>query len=149
VIWPEVEVSNADSAFHRTLNAVRQVLGAGPSDERGPVEFGGGRYRLRAGLIDWSDVAAFEDAVARGLRIAPSPDAIPPLEGARLLYRADYMDDVPFFGASEYAEGRRSGLRHRLADALAALAASYERTGDRQTAEDRRREGEAVAQLLA
>ena len=148
VIWPDVEVALADTAFHRTVTAARQVLGPGPLGTRPPVEFASGRYRLRPGLVAWSDVDAFEDAVGRGIRLAPSTDAIAALEGARLLYRADYMDACPFFGPSEYAEGRRSALRQRYADALAALADSYDTAGDGHTADDRRREGEAVGELI-
>ena len=149
VIWPDIEVALADTAFHRTVTAARQVLTTGPGGGPAAVEFSGGRYRLRPGLIAWSDVDAFEDAIGRGMRLAPSVNAIAALEGARLLYRADYMDDVPFFGPSEYAEGRRSALRQRLADALAALADSYETAGDRHTADDRRREAESLERLIA
>jgi hypothetical protein len=45
------------------------------------------------------------------------------------LYRADYMDDCPFFGDSSYVEDRRVELRDQYIDALLALGAIYERLG--------------------
>jgi hypothetical protein len=135
LIWPDVELERADLAFHRTLGGLRTTLEPGRRGRNrgGAITFYNDRYRLAPSVVGWSDVRAFDEAMAGSAD--PDPDtAVRHLERARGLYRGDYLDDCPFYGDSAHAEERRSLLRGRYVDLLLALGERYERRGDRPAA---------------
>jgi two-component SAPR family response regulator len=135
LIWPDVDLERADLAFHRTLGGLRTTLEPARrgGNRGGAITFYNDRYRLAPSVVTWSDVQAFDEAMAAG----GNPDAeesLRHLERARALYRGDYLDDCPFYGDSAQAEDRRSLLRGRYVDLLLALGERYERRGDRPAA---------------
>ena len=135
LIWPDVDLERADLAFHRTLGGLRTTLEPGRrgGNRGGAITFYNDRYRLAPSVVAWSDVRAFDEAMAGSTD--PDPDeAVRHLERARALYRGDYLDDCPFYGDSAQAEERRSLLRGRYVDLLLALGERYERRGDRPAA---------------
>ena len=136
LIWPDVDLERADLAFHRTLGGLRTTVEPGRrgGDRGGAITFHNDRYRLDAGLVSWSDVAAFEEAMAAASAAADPDDALHHLERARSLYRGDYLDDCPFYGDSAQVEERRELLRGRCVDLLLALGERYEARGDRPAA---------------
>jgi DNA-binding SARP family transcriptional activator len=150
VIWPDVDLEHADLAFHRTLSGLRTTLEPGrrSTGDRGrgeAISFRNDRYRLNPSVVAWSDVVAFEEAMADA-SAASHPDlALRHLERARSLYRGDYLDDCPFFGDSSPAEERRELLRGRCIDLLLALGERYEARGDRPAAAACFRQARAVA----
>jgi DNA-binding SARP family transcriptional activator len=150
VIWPDVDLEHADLAFHRTLSSLRTTLEPGrrSAGDRGrgeAISFRNDRYRLNPSVVAWSDVIAFEQAMADA-SAASHPDlALRHLERARSLYRGDYLDDCPFFGDSAPAEERRELLRGRCIDLLLALGERYEARGDRPAAAACFRQARAVA----
>jgi DNA-binding SARP family transcriptional activator len=134
VIWPGLELDKSDTAFHRTISALRRTLEPGlkRGNESKLVTYHHERYWLDPAVVAWCDADAFAVAAERGHTLMRQGD----LEAARALlaealdlYRGDYMDDCPFFGDSSYAEGRRTELRDQRLDALLALGAVYERLG--------------------
>jgi hypothetical protein len=146
LIWPDNDLRRADLAFHRTLSGLRTTLEPSrPGGDRGDaITFHNDRYHLDPSLVTWSDVRAFDDAVAASG--GPDPDdALRSLERARVLYRGDYLDDCPFYGDSAQAEGRRTILRARFVDLLLALGERYERRGDRAAAATSFREARVVS----
>jgi DNA-binding SARP family transcriptional activator len=136
LIWPDVDLERADLAFHRTLGGLRSTLEPGRrgGDRGGAIAFHNDRYRLDAGLVAWSDVGAFEDAMAAASASADADVALQQLERARSMYRGDYLDDCPFYGDSAQVEERRELLRGRSIDLLLALGERYEARGDRPAA---------------
>ena len=135
VIWPDLDLDKADTAFHRTISALRRTLEPGLQ----------ARQREQAGDLPPRALLARPGRRWPGAMPMPSPP-LPSagircmrqgdLEAARKvlaealeLYRGDYMDDCPFFGDSSYVEGRRTELRDQQIDALLALGAVYERLG--------------------
>jgi two-component SAPR family response regulator len=147
LIWPDVDLERADLAFHRTLGGLRGTLEPGRrgGDRGGAIAFHNDRYRLDAGLVAWSDVQAFEEAMAAASASADSDLALQQLERARSLYRGDYLDDCPFYGDSAQVEERRELLRGRSVDLLLALGARYEARGDRPAAAACFRQARVVA----
>jgi DNA-binding SARP family transcriptional activator len=134
VIWPELEIKKADTAFHRTLSALRRTLE--PELRRGnesrAVPYHHDRYWLDPSLVAWCDVDAFEQRVAQGLRLRSQGDhqaARAALDEALTLYRGPYMDSSPFFGDSVYVEERRSAVEGLYVEAQLALAALLEHEG--------------------
>jgi DNA-binding SARP family transcriptional activator len=142
VIWPDLEIDRADSAFHRTLAALRRTLEPGlrRGNQSQVILYHHERYWLEPAAVAWSDVDAFQGAAERGMSLASQGQTEPALidlEYAAKLYRGDYLDDCPFFGDSVYVEERRSDLRARGIDVLLALGAAYEaqqRTGEAASA---------------
>jgi DNA-binding SARP family transcriptional activator len=136
MIWPDVDLERADLAFHRTLGGLRSTLEPGRrgGDRGGAIAFHNDRYRLDAGLVAWSDVGAFEEAMTAASASADPDLALQHLERARSLYRGDYLDDCPFYGDSAQVEERRDLLRGRCVDLLLALGERYEARGDRPAA---------------
>jgi len=132
LIWPDVDLERADLAFHRTLGGLRSTLRPGREgrDRAAAITFHNDRYRLESGLIEWSDVVAFEENMAAAGSATDPADALVHLERARSLYRGDYLDDCPFYGDSAIVEDRRDFLRRRFVDLLLALGARYEARGD-------------------
>lgn len=146
LIWPDIDLRRADVAFHRTLGGLRTTL---QPDRRGvargdAITFHNDRYRLSPALVSWSDVGAFEEAMAASSG-ADSDEAVGHLERARALYRGDYLDDCPFYGDSAQAEEARSVLKGRYVDLLLALGEGYERRGDRPAAAASFREARRVS----
>ena len=136
LIWPDIDLDNADIAFHRTLNALRTTLEPGRrSGAKGyAVTFSNDRYRLHPAVVEWSDLAAFDESMASA-GVATGPDeSVRLLERARALYRGEYLDDCPFYGDSAEVEERRGLLRRRCVDVLLALGERYEARGDRPAA---------------
>jgi len=136
LIWPDIDLDNADVAFHRTLNALRTTLE--PGRRRGAkgyaVTFSNDRYHLHPAVVEWSDLDAFDESMASaGAAIGPD-EPIRYLERARALYRGEYLDDCPFYGDSAEVEERRGLLRRRCVDMLLALGERYESRGDRPAA---------------
>ena len=135
LIWPDVDLTRADLAFHRTMVGLRQTLDPGASGRTGrAIRFHNGRYRLGHDVVGWSDVSVFlarlDDA-----RSAPTPAArLACLEEARALYRGEYLDDCPFYGDSVHVDERRTLLNGRWVDLLISLGESYEAAGDRASA---------------
>lgn len=134
VIWPDLDIERADSAFHRTLAGLRRTLE--PGLRRGnlsqAVLYHHERYWLAPELIAWADTTAFLAAAEQGLNILRQQSALqalPTLEQAAQLYRGDYMDDCPFFGDSAHVEARRVDLRTRHIEVLLALGVAYEAAG--------------------
>jgi two-component SAPR family response regulator len=131
VIWPDLPLDKADTAFHRTLAALRRTLE--PGLKRGNLSqtilYHHERYWLEPSLIAWSDSETFQSAAESGLtllRQGKTEQALHALEQAHQLYRGDYMDDCPFYGDSAYVEEQRSDLRLRFIDVQLALGAAYE-----------------------
>jgi predicted ATPase len=123
LLWPDLTIKRGDLAFHRTLGGLRAVLEEGRHD-RNAISYESGRYRLTPELVEWSDIAAFEQLLdgAAGLEGAARAAA---LEEARDLYRGDVFDDCPFYGDSAFAEERRAYLRGRHEDLLVDLGDLY------------------------
>jgi DNA-binding SARP family transcriptional activator len=142
VIWPDLEIDRADSAFHRTLAALRRTLEPGlrRGNQSQVILYHHERYWLEPAAVAWCDVDTFQSAAERGISLASQGQteaALIDLEDAAKLYRGDYLDDCPFFGDSVYVEERRSDLRARGIDVLLALGAAYEaqqRTGEAASA---------------
>jgi hypothetical protein len=129
LIWPDVDIERADLAFHRTLGGLRSTLRAG-RDRAGAITFHNDRYRLDSGLIEWSDVVAFEEQMTAASAAIDPAQSLLNLERARSLYRGDYLDDCPFYGDSAFVEDRRAFLRGRFVDLLLTLGARYEARDD-------------------
>jgi tetratricopeptide (TPR) repeat protein len=90
------------------------------------------RYWLDPAAIGWCDADMFAATAERGhtlMRQGNLEAARATLAEALDLYRGDYMDDCPFFGDSQYVEGRRAELRNQFVDALLVLGTVYERLG--------------------
>ena len=136
VIWPDIALDRADPAFHRTVGGLRRTLDSavGPAGDANVVTYHNDRYRLRPGVVGYSDVAVFEEKSAAASAATDWTEAIAILEEARELYRGEYLDDCPFYGDSLYVEERRSLLRGRYIDVLLALGARYEQRDDPSSA---------------
>ena len=146
VIWPDAELEQGDLNFHRTLGGLRTTLaGDGLAGRHDGVVFANGRYRLGAAVVGWLDAAEFERGLANAGQATDDLSAIRGLEGARSLYRGDFLDDCPLYGDSGFVEERRGLLRGRLVDALVDLGRRYERRGDLSLAAARLREALAVS----
>jgi DNA-binding SARP family transcriptional activator len=134
VIWPDLDLDKADTAFHRTISALRRTLEPGlrRGNESRLVTYHHERYWLDPSAVAWCDADIFAAAAERGhtlMRQGELEAARAALAEALEIYRGDYMDDCPFFGDSSYVEGRRTELRDQQIDALLALGTVYERLG--------------------
>jgi DNA-binding SARP family transcriptional activator len=134
VIWPDLDLEKADTAFHRTISALRRTLEPGlrRGNESRTVAYHHERYWLDPSAVAWCDADVFAAAAERGhtqLRQGQTEAARATFVEALALYRGDYMDDCPFFGDSSYVEERRVELRGQRIDTLLALGAVYERLG--------------------
>lgn len=134
MVWPDLEIARADSAFHRTLAALRRTLE--PGLRRGNlskiITYHHERYWLEPSAIAWSDVEEFinQSELATTLYHNNEHDAaLEALETANKLYRGDYMDDCPFFGDSSYVEDQRTPLRARYIEVQVLLGNLYETKG--------------------
>lgn len=126
-IWPDMALTLADGAFHRTLLGLRGSLRAGGFGDA--IEFRNGRYVLASGLVTWSDTWQLEHTIDASGATTELRARIELLEACRQLNRADYMDDCPFFGTSVFVEGRRSMLRAVRAAVLVELSELYVASG--------------------
>ncbi len=146
VIWPDAELAQGDLNFHRTLGGLRNTLERDkPSGSSGSVLFANGRYHLNPSVVGWLDASEFEQRLLNAAQATDAIAAIRSLESARSLYRGDYLDDCPLYGASGYVLERRSFLRGRLIDALVDLGRRYEARGDQALAAARFREALKVS----
>ncbi|NJN68716.1 MAG: GAF domain-containing protein [Chloroflexaceae bacterium] len=68
VIWPDLEISRADSAFHRTLAALRRTLEPGlkRGNQSRMILYHHDRYWLEPACIAWCDTEEFVAAAERG-----------------------------------------------------------------------------------
>lgn len=131
IIWPDLDMDKADSAFHRTLSALRRTLEPGlrRGNESKLITYHHERYWLDPACVAWCDVDEHARAVERGQTAQRQGDldaARASMEQASALYRGDYMDDCPFFGDSSDVEERREELRQQQVAVLLALGALYE-----------------------
>jgi DNA-binding SARP family transcriptional activator len=134
VIWPDLDLKQADTAFHRTVSALRRTLEPGlqKANQSRALAYHHERYWLDPGLIGWCDADVFAAVAERGhtlLRAGDPEAARTALAEVLALYRGDYMDDCPFFGDSSYVEERRAELRDQRLDTLVALGTAYEQLG--------------------
>lgn len=134
VIWPDLDMEKADTAFHRTLSALRRTLEPGlrRGNESKQIAYHHERYWLDPAGITWCDVDEYARAVERGQTLLRQNDlaaARTSFEQATALYRGDYMDDCPFFGDSADVEQRREDLRRQHVGTLLALGSIYEQIG--------------------
>lgn len=138
LVWPDVDLDRADMAFHRTMLGLRSVVGSGRAARGGdaPISFENDRYRLRQGLVAWSDVGEFESLLDRARSTDDPTERAHLLEAAHALYRADLLDDCPFYGDSADVEVRRELLRERYVDLLVDLGMEYAARGARSAASD-------------
>ena len=136
LLWPDGDLERADLAFHRTLGGLRATLEPGRSAGTGAaaIRYVNDRYRLSPAIVGWSDVDAFLTALEEARAETDPQSQLRHLEGARALYRGDYLDDCPFYGDSVHVEGRRALLRARVVDLLVELGERYEASGDRLSA---------------
>jgi predicted ATPase len=123
LLWPDLPIRRGDLAFHRTLGGLRAVLEEGRQGGN-VISYEGGRYRLAAEVVAWSDVAAFEKLL-NGATGLDARERIAVLEEARDLYPGDLFDDCPFYGDSVFVEERRALLRGRHEDLLVELGDLY------------------------
>ncbi len=145
LIWPDTDVERADLAFHRTLGGLRHTLDPDGSGGKHGIRFYNDRYRLDAGVVEWSDVALFLARLDEARVTTERADVVRLLEEAHALYRGEYLDDCPFYGDSVFVEDRRASLRGRSIDLLIALGEGYEVSGDRASAAAAYREAVAAA----
>jgi adenylate cyclase len=99
LFWAEMDQERARAALRQSLYYLRKSLGDGVVVSRGGEEVGLAVDRV------WCDVAAFDEAVARGAR-----------EEALEIYRGDLLDGFFLAGAPEFErwlEQRRDELRRR------------------------------------
>lgn len=138
LVWPDQSIKRGDLAFHRTLGGLRASLEE--SRQGGNViSYEAGRYRLTPELVDWSDVAEFEELADRASGLTGA-DRTAVLEEARDLYRGDLFDDCPLYGDSVYVEERRASLRSRFVELLVQLGEAHAMSGDRPLATARFRQ---------
>ena len=142
LLWPDIAIKRGDLAFHRTLGGLRAVLEEGHQHGK-VISYEGGRYRLAPELIEWSDVAEFEQRLD-GVAGLGGAERIRALEEARDLYRGDLFDDCPFYGDSVFVEERRAYLRGRHEDLLVELGDLYAALGDGSLAHARYRQALTV-----
>jgi two-component SAPR family response regulator len=145
IIWPDVPLGVADTAFHRTMLGLRGTLRGGGFGEA--VEFRNGRYLLASGLVSWSDTWELERLINHSATTSHDRERVDRLEECRQLNTADYMDDCPFFGTSVYVEPRRTMLRSVRRAVLLELAQLYATSGHQALAAIRRAEARAVSDL--
>lgn len=134
IIWPDLPIDKADTAFHRTLSALRRTLEPGlrRGNESRAITFHHERYWLDPAAVAWCDTDQFTALVERGHTLARQgtlEEAHEHFRQALALYRGDYMDDCPFFGDSIHSEERRGELRELQIGVLVGLAALYEQLG--------------------
>jgi DNA-binding SARP family transcriptional activator len=134
LIWPELPIDKADTAFHRTLSGLRRTLE--PNLRRGnqsrAIPYQRDRYWLEPALIAWADLDEFARLLEEARQLAGQGQdarAIERLQQAAALYRGPYMDDCPFFGDSAYVEERRAALQAEYVECLLTLGGLLERQG--------------------
>jgi two-component SAPR family response regulator len=145
IIWPDVALGVADTAFHRTLLGLRGTLRTGGFGDA--VEFRNGRYVLASGLVSWSDMWELERLVTESATARESVESVRLLEECRTLNTADYMDDCPFFGTSVFVEPRRAMLRAVREAVLNELVDQYTASGHLALAAIRQAEARAVSEM--
>lgn len=142
MIWPDVPIDLADTAFHRTIFGLRGTLRGGGFDDA--IQLVNGRYALASGLVSWSDTWEVERMVDQSSTTRSTRQRTDLLEACRRLNAADYMDECPFFGVSAFAEPRRRMLREVRQAVAVELAAIYDASGHKALAAIRRSEARDV-----
>lgn len=145
VIWPELELRGADTAFHRTVLGLRSVLSGTGYDAA--VNFRNGRYFLSPGVIGWTDTWELERTIEASARTPVPEQRIRLLEQARTINFADYMDDCPYFGSSAFVEPRRRVWRTVRREVLRTLSELYRAADHDALSTLRRAEADAVASV--
>ena len=118
-LWPERDAEHGRHSLSQLVHAIRRELGADS------ITVGVDDLRLNRSCI-WTDVGAFEDAIAQGQ-----------LETAIALYAGPFLDGFFLSDAIEFerwAEEERARLAREYAAALESLAAEAARRGDSQSA---------------
>lgn len=133
LLWPELDADRGRAALSKALHHLRASLGAeaipGHGDEAVELD----RIRVR------SDVDRFEEAMDAGRH----EDALEAYGGEFLA--GFFVSDAP--GFERWVDGEQMRLRHRAAEAAAALADAADRGGDRTAAVGWARRGVALAPL--
>lgn len=133
LLWPELDADRGRAALSKALHHLRTSLGAeaipGHGDEAVELD----RIRVR------SDVDRFEEAMDAGRH----EDALEAYGGEFLA--GFFVSDAP--GFERWVDGEQMRLRHRAAEAAAALADAADRGGDRTAAVGWARRGVALAPL--
>ena len=142
LVWPDMSLTVADTAFHRTLLGLRGALRAGGLGDA--VGHKAGRYVLASGLVSWSDVAEIERLLEQSAQSTDRHVQSTILERCRQLNGADYMDDCPFYGTSFHVEPRRALFRSVRQAVLDQLADLYDSSGHHALAAMRRAEAATV-----
>jgi DNA-binding SARP family transcriptional activator len=135
LFWPESDEKRARGALRQTLYFLRRSLGEGVLTARGDQEIGIDASVLRC------DVAALEDAVARG-----------DLAEALALYRGDFLNgfhvpDLPDF--EWWVEQTRERLRREVVAAAEKLTSEARASGDIRREIEFARVGVALSPLNA
>src|SRR5438045_172697 len=116
LFWPELDQEHARAALRQALHVVRDALGAEAIVTRGDDEVGLDPERI------WSDVVAFDRAIASGQ-----------LGAALELYRGDLLDGFFIPGAGEFErwlEDARGHFRGAASAAASTLVEQCETAGD-------------------
>ena len=116
LFWPELDQEHARAALRQALHVLRAGLGPRAIATRGEDV-----VVLERGAV-WSDVAAFDDAVAARCE-----------QDALDLYRGDFLDAFFITGAPDFerwVESERTRLQGAAADAARALVDRTARSGD-------------------
>jgi len=133
LLWPELDADRGRAALSKALHHLRASLGAeaipGHGDEAVELD----RIRVR------SDVDRFEEAMDAGRH----EDALEAYGGEFLA--GFFVSDAP--GFEWWVDGERMRLRHRAAEAAAALVDAADHGGDRAAAVGWARRGVALAPL--
>ncbi len=133
LLWPELDADRGRAALSKALHHLRASLGAEAIPGHGDEAVGLDRTRVR------SDVDRFEEAMDAGRH----EDALEAYGGEFLA--GFFVSDAP--GFERWVDGERMRLRHRAAEAAAALADAADRGGDRTSAVGWARRWVALAPL--
>src|SRR5690242_11570734 len=120
LFWPELDQEHARTALRQALRVLRAALGSGVVVGRGDEDLG-----LDVGQV-WSDVAAFDRALAAGERL----EAMDLYRGP--LLEGFFIADAPDF--ERWLEGARARLQDAAARAALALVEQCESRGNLTTA---------------
>lgn len=126
LFWRDSTPEAARNCLNVTLHALRRSLGeAGLRAADQFIAFAAERYRVTPVVEIWTDVDAFNEALARGheaLARADHAQALGHFELAAALYRGDFLMDDRY---EEWTAGPRERLRNSYLDLLAGLGRAY------------------------
>jgi two-component SAPR family response regulator len=121
-LWPDKSPEAGDRLLWPRLSQARKAIG--DEKERPFIHFSAGLYRLDADRV-WSDVWAFDDAVARARRLAGAEQEAELARAAELYTGELFADHCP-----DWAVELQEEYRARALDALNRIAAIAFRRGD-------------------